>query len=95
MKLPPDYRKIGQRIGELMSKKQIAYGDSFGRAGDVMRILYPDGISADQMDDALPIVRIIDKLFRLANQRDAFEENPFLDIAGYGIIGVGRERKVK
>lgn len=92
---PPNYRKIGQEIGELVTKKQVAYGDSFGKSGDVMRILYPDGISPEQMDDAFPVARIVDKLFRIASDRDAYGENPYEDIAGYGVLGAGRERKTK
>lgn len=88
---PPNYRNLGQRIGEIVSKKQVAYGDSFGKSGDVMRILYPYGISHEQMDDALAVVRIIDKLFRVANKRNAGGESPFADIAGYAILGVGRD----
>ncbi len=95
MKWPPNYRKIGQEIGELVAKKNLAYGDAFNRVGDVMRILYPSGISLEQMDDALPLARIVDKLLRIANDRDAFGENPYEDIAGYGILGAGRERKTK
>ncbi len=95
MNPPPNYRNIGQQIGELVAKKNIAYGDAFNRVGDVMRIIYPDGISLEQMDDAFPVARIVDKLLRIANDRDAFGENPYEDIAGYGILGAGREGKVK
>jgi len=81
------YEKIGQEIGQLVFEKQMAYGDSFGNAGAVLKILYPLGIRVDQYDDALAVVRIIDKLFRIANEKDAFGENPYKDIAGYGILG--------
>src|SRR6185436_3957030 len=37
------YVTIGQEIGELVEKKQQAYGDSFGKSGAVLRILYPNG----------------------------------------------------
>jgi hypothetical protein len=36
----------------------------------------------------LAITRIVDKLFRIATKKDALGENPFKDIAGYGILGV-------
>lgn len=84
------YEEIGAQIGRLVTEKQAAYGDSFGKSGDVLRILYPDGIKPDQYDDALAIVRIIDKLFSIANNKDAFGESPYKDIAGYGILGVGK-----
>lgn len=86
------FEKIGTEVGKLVDEKQAAYGDSFGKAGSVMRILYPNGISPDQLDDALTIVRVLDKLFRIANKKNAFGENPWKDIAGYGLLGT-RERK--
>ena len=86
-----DYQKIGNEIGSLVMEKQKAYGDSFGNAGAVMRILYPNGINAEQVDDALTIVRILDKLFRIANKKDAFGESPYRDIAGYALLAVGRD----
>lgn len=81
---------LGLQIGELVDQKQAAYGDSFGKAGAIMRILYPNGISPEQMDDALAVVRIVDKLFRIATNRDALGESPFRDIGGYGLLGAAR-----
>lgn len=78
------------KIARLVEEKQVAYGDSFGKSGQIMAILYPNGISVMQMDDALVIVRIIDKLFRIANQKDAFGESPYRDICGYGLLGAHR-----
>lgn len=88
-----DYEAIGSEIGKLVAEKQAAYGDSFGQSGSVMKILYPNGISVEQMDDALCVVRILDKLFRLATQPKAFGESPYRDIAGYAVLGIGRQEK--
>jgi len=84
------YALMGEQIGKLVEEKQVAYGDSFGKSGDILRVLYPNGISPDQIDDALCIVRIVDKLFRIATNRDALGESPYRDIAGYGILGAFR-----
>jgi hypothetical protein len=35
----------------------------------------------------LAVIRIIDKLFRISHKKNAFGESPFLDIAGYGLLG--------
>ena len=88
-----DYAKIGQEIGELVKTKQEAYGDSFSKAGAVMLALYPNGIPAEKMNDALTIVRIVDKLFRIATKKDALGESPYRDIAGYALLAVGRDEK--
>ena len=81
------YENLGREIGKLVDEKQKAYGDSFGKSGAILRILYPDGVKPDQYDDMLAVVRIVDKLFRVATMKDAFDENPFKDIAGYGLLG--------
>jgi len=80
------YEEIGRVIGALVDRKNKAYGDSFAHAGEVLKILYPNGVSPDQYKTMLYTVRVIDKLFRLATQPDAFGENPSRDIAGYSIL---------
>ena len=87
------YEIVGQEIGDLVAEKQIAYGDSFGKSQQVMAILYPKGITVEQMADALTVVRIVDKLFRIANKKDAFNESPYRDIVGYGLLAVVRDEK--
>ncbi|MGG4035869.1 hypothetical protein ABEV74_19445 [Paenibacillus cisolokensis] len=82
------FEKIGREIGRLVAEKNQAYGDSFAKCGDFLRLLYPDGIKPEQYRDALCIVRIFDKLMRIATDRDAFGESPYRDIVGYGILGV-------
>ena len=84
----PSYAKIGALIGSLVERKNSAYGDSFGKSGKVLRILYPQGIEPEKVDDALCITRIIDKLFRIAADRDAFGEDPYKDIAGYCMLAM-------
>lgn len=87
------YEDIGRQVGRLVAEKQAAYGDAFGRAGEVLRQLYPDGIRPEQYDDMLAVTRIVDKLFRIATDRDALGESPFRDIAGYGLLGTARVEK--
>jgi hypothetical protein len=88
-----DYRALGAEVGAMVDEKQAAYGDSFGRAGAVLRALYPDGVKPDQLDDMLAIVRIVDKLFRLATAPDALGESPGRDIAGYGLLTAARHER--
>lgn len=88
-----EFQKIGEFIGKLVSKKNKAYGDSFNQSHKVLEVLYPDGIRVDQYQDMMSITRIIDKLFRIANNKESFGENPYQDITGYGILGVARGPK--
>ena len=82
------FEKIAIEIGKLVDEKDAAYGSSFLKSEKILKILYPNGIEPEQYKDMLAITRIIDKLFRIATKKDAFGENPFKDIAGYGILGV-------
>jgi hypothetical protein len=78
---------IAREIGELVEHKNAAYGSSFAKAGAFLRLLYPEGLAPEQYGDALLLVRIFDKLQRIATDRDALGESPYRDIAGYGILG--------
>ena len=85
------FEKIGSEIGKLVEQKNQAYGNSFSNSRDVLKVLYPNGITPEQYGDMLAITRIIDKLFRVATKKDAFGESPFKDIAGYGILGAAND----
>lgn len=87
---PGPFLATAIKIGELVEKKQVAYGDSFGKSGSIMRTLYPAGIPLEKLDDALTVIRIVDKLFRIATDRDALGESPWGDIAGYAILASTR-----
>ena len=84
------FDKIGAQVGHIVQQKQRAYGDSFGKSGECLRQMYPEGVKPEQYDDLLTITRILDKLFRIANNPTAFDENPYQDIVGYGILGMNR-----
>jgi hypothetical protein len=87
------YEDLGSEIGRLVDEKNAAYGNSFNESCEILRVLYPDGIRPDQYTDVLSIARIVDKLFRIANHKDAFGESPYCDIAGYGLLGTHRQEK--
>ncbi len=84
------FEKLGTEIGALVETKQAAYGDSFGRSGEVLRQMYPNGVKPEQLDDMLAVARVVDKLFRIATDRDALGESPWRDVAGYGLLGAAR-----
>jgi hypothetical protein len=93
------YKELGQEIGELVESKQRAYGDSAGKAGAIMNILYPGGIRAHQMGDALLVVRMLDKLCRIAQRgpdgKDLGGESPWRDCSGYGLLGWQKDAKAE
>jgi len=80
------FEKIGTEVGQLVDKKNKAYGNSFFRAGEVLKVLYPDGIKPDQYIDVLCMVRMLDKFFRIATDPNAFNESPREDLIGYSLL---------
>jgi len=81
------YKETAEEIGQLVEEKNKAYGNSFAKSEEMLKILYPDGIPEDSYEDVLLLARIFDKMMRIANQKEAFDEDPYKDIAGYGILG--------
>lgn len=86
------FKEIGTEIGALVDKKNLAYGSSFAVSGEFLKLLYPNGITAEQFTDALLLVRMFDKMMRIANKKTAFGESPYADLAGYSILGVHKDR---
>ena len=89
------FEDLGKEVGKLVDEKQMAYGDSFGKIGDILRIIRPDGMPPEKYDDMLAIARILDKVFRILTDKEAFGEEPYKDIAGYGLLGLRDSLKKK
>ena len=87
-KNPDRFVEVANEIGALVKEKNQAYGDSFNRASQILKVLYPNGVEPSQYTDMLAMTRVLDKLFRLATRKDAFGESPWKDICGYSILGI-------
>ena len=90
---PSKWHPIAADIAATVAEKNAAYGDSVTRSAAIMQILYPDGIPVDAYKDALLVVRVLDKLSRIATDRDALGESPWRDIAGYALLACERGGK--
>lgn len=89
------YQELANTIGALVDQKNEAYGNSFDQAGEFLKMLYPQGVSPENYNDMLCIVRMFDKLKRIATKKDAFGEDPFADIVGYALLAVHRNKQPK
>ena len=87
------FLRIAEEIAKLVITKNEAYGNSFGVAPEILKLLYPHGIAVEQYEDALTVVRVIDKLKRIATDRDALGENPWKDIMGYSLLSVANHKE--
>jgi hypothetical protein len=87
------YQQIAAELGELVQRKNAAYGNSVDAGDRIMAILYPAGITPQRMPRALRLVRILDKVNRYATDNDSFGESPLIDVAGYCITILHEEQK--
>ena len=82
------FAKIGLEVGELVDRKNSAYGNSFAKSAAFFTLLYPEGIKPAQYTNVLLLARIFDKIVRITNDPYALDEDAFRDIAGYGLLGL-------
>jgi len=85
------FEEIAAEIGATVTEKNIAYGNSFSDCSKFLELLYPDGITPEKYGDMLCVVRMFDKLKRIATKKDAFGESPYRDLAGYAILGIWKD----
>jgi hypothetical protein len=91
---PERLESCGQEITGLVVEKNKAYGSAINKVHAMMMVLYPNGIPVSKYMDMLIMVRSMDKLCRIADgDPSAFGENPWRDVAGYGIIGMAVHQK--
>ena len=86
-----DFESIATSIGKLVASKNKSYGNSFQESGKIIEMLYPNGIPVEKYTSVLALIRIIDKLYRIATQPDFNGEDAWRDIAGYAILMSGYE----
>lgn len=81
------FQQVAHEIGNLVTEKNAAYGDSWRKAGEFLFLLYPNGVKPEQYTDMLLVVRAFDKLMRIATNKDALGESPWRDLGGYALLG--------
>lgn len=86
-------KKKMKKLRKLVSEKNKAYGDSIGSSKKIFDLYYPNGISPKQYSDVLLVVRILDKLSRIATAKRAFKEDAWQDLAGYALRGTMKDDK--
>jgi hypothetical protein len=81
------FEDISLEISQTLEKKNKAYGNSFNKTTEHLKLLFPDGVVDDQYQHLMYIVRILDKIGRIANSSLLPPEEGVLDaykdIQGY------------
>lgn len=77
---------LGGEIARVVDRTNRAYGNSTEKSAQILGILYPDGVQPEQLHDFRCMMSILDKLSRIATDKDAFGESPWRDVAGYALL---------
>lgn len=88
-----EWAKLGESIGAMVGAKNEAYGDAIVNGTvKILEVLFPNGISPEQYSDLPLMVVMINKMLRISRgDKNAFEESPYKDLAGYSLIGYEKE----
>jgi hypothetical protein len=87
------FKKITDDLAQILSTKDEAYGNAFDKTTHILSLLYPNGIKVEQYKDLHVIIRMLDKISRIARDNDPLGESPYMDIAGYSILSLARDNK--
>ena len=85
------FEKIASNLATILSMKNDAYGNAFDKTTQILTLLYPTGIKVEQFKDVHVLIRMLDKLSRIARDNDPLGESPYMDIAGYAILSLARD----
>ena len=80
------FMQLATDLGKLLAEKNQAYGDAFSKTTQILTLLYPQGIKVQQYKDVHVLVRMLDKMSRIAQDNDPLGESPYKDLAGYAIL---------
>ncbi len=80
------FMTLATELGKLLAEKNFAYGDAFSKTTQILTLLYPQGIKVEQFKDVHVLVRMLDKMSRIAQDNDPMGESPYKDLAGYAIL---------
>lgn len=81
------FKDIAVETAEILEIKNRAYGNSFNKTSEFLKLLFPDGVVDDQYCHLMYIIRVLDKIGRIANSSLLPPEegiiDAYKDINGY------------
>lgn len=79
---------VSEEVFTTVIKKNVSYGNSTAKAAKLMKELYSPHICSFQYPDVHFVVRILDKLSRIASGNIEKEQtyDAWVDIAGYAML---------
>lgn len=81
-----DWENELKSLAEFIQTKDAEYGQTYDKAGKILEILLPDGISPDKYNTISIYWRLIEKIARGLNTNDDIDI--WRDIVGLGLNGL-------
>ncbi len=80
-------RSIAYDVAVIVEEKNREYGSAFKKVSHILSILFPNGIPQKKYHDVAILVRVLDKVCRIANANEVgVRKDAWLDICGYALI---------
>ena len=82
-----DLESISRDVVSIVKEKNREYGSAFQKVSHILSILFPNGIPTNKYHDVAILVRVLDKVCRIASANDKdVKKDAWLDITGYGLL---------
>ncbi len=84
-----DFKRVSEEIVSSIQSQNSETGNCFVKTPNVLRALFPNGIPAGREAEAMALGRIIDKMFRIANNSDNTKAgNLWCELSAYALNAV-------
>jgi len=84
--------------GRDIADKASDFADSFTTAPQALRLLYPDGVKPDQLEDTATLIRIWDSMSKIAHCDDQKRDETYKEIFSFAVLrvsmGAGESHRV-
>ena len=82
-----DLESISCDVVSIVKEKNKEYGSAFQKVSEILTILFPNGIPTNKYHDVAILIRVLDKVCRIASANDKdVKKDAWLDLTGYGLL---------
>jgi len=84
---PAELEVIARDVASMVKEKNRGYGNAFQKVSHILSILFPNGIPTNKYHDVAILIRVLDKICRIATANDkGARKDAWLDLTGYGLL---------
>ena len=87
-----DVRSVACDVVVVVEEKNREYGSAFQKVSEILAILFPNGIPTNKYHDVAILIRVLDKVCRIANANSKdVKKDAWLDICGYALLRLSED----